>query len=95
MTSLFDILNLAINILWFFVIAHVIMSWLVNFQVLNIRQPLVAQIWYSLQRMLDPIYRRIRRVIPPMGGLDLAPMVLIFGLYALQIILFNNRGLFG
>jgi len=95
MNSLFDILNLAINILWFFVIAHVIMSWLVNFQVLNIRQPLVAQIWYSLQRMLDPIYRRIRKVIPPMGGLDLAPMVLIFGLYALQIILFNNRGLFG
>ncbi len=95
MTSLFQILSFALDILWFIVIAHIIMSWLVSFQVLNIRQPLVAQIWYGLQRILEPIYRKIRQILPPMGGLDLAPMVLIFGIFALRVILANNIGAFG
>jgi len=95
MTSLYQILSFALDILWFFILAHVVMSWLVSFQVLNIRQPLVAQIWYGLERVLEPIYRPIRRMLPPMGGLDLAPMVLIFGVFALRTILYNNIGAFG
>ena len=95
MTSLFQILSAALSLLWFIIIAHIIMSWLVNFQVLNIRQPLVAQIWYGLNRILEPIYRKIRTFLPPMGGLDLAPMVLIFGIFALRVILANNIGAFG
>ncbi len=95
MTSLFQILSAALDLLWFIIIAHIIMSWLVSFQVLNIRQPLVAQIWNGLQRILEPIYRPIRKILPPMGGLDLAPMVLIFGLFALRVILANNIGAFG
>ena len=51
MSSLFEILMLLLNIVWFVIIAHVIMSWLINFQVLNLRQPLVAQIWYGLNRL--------------------------------------------
>ena len=73
MQSLFEILMLLLNVLWFFIIAHVIMSWLINFQVLNTRQQLVAQIWYGLNRILEPIYAPIRRVLPQMGGIDLAP----------------------
>jgi len=95
MTSLFQILSAALDILWFIIIAHIVMSWLVNFQVLNIRQPLVGQIWYGLNRILEPIYSRIRKILPPMGGLDLAPMVLIFGIFALRVILANNIGAFG
>jgi YggT family protein len=79
MTSLFQILMLLLNIVYFIVIAHVIMSWLINFQVLNLRQPLVAQVWYGLNRLLDPIYSRVRSVIPAMGGLDLAPLVVLIG----------------
>ena len=95
MTSLYQILSFALDILWFVILAHIVMSWLVSFQVLNIRQPLVAQIWYSLQRILEPIYAPIRKVLPPMGGLDLAPMVLIFGIFALRTILYNNIASFG
>ena len=73
MQSLFQILMLLLNIVWFFVIAHVVMSWLINFQVLNLRQPIVAQIWYGLNRLLEPVYSRIRQILPPMGGLDLPP----------------------
>ena len=67
MLSLFQILMLILDIIWFFIIAHVIMSWLINFQVLNLRQQLVAQIWHMLNRLLEPAYSQIRRFIPDFG----------------------------
>ena len=82
MGSLIIILLYVINIMWFIVIAHVIMSWLIGFNVLNRHQPLVWQIWNGLERLLEPIYGPIRRVLPNMGGLDLSPLVLIVILYA-------------
>jgi YggT family protein len=94
MTSIFQILMLLLDILWFFIIAHVIMSWLINFQVLNLRQPLVAQIWDGLNRLLEPLYGPIRRMLPAMGGIDLAPLVLLVAVYALRIVLINNAGAF-
>ncbi|MGI9367454.1 MAG: YggT family protein [Ruegeria sp.] len=90
MLSLIQILLLILDIVWFFILAHVIMSWLINFQVLNLHQQFVAQIWYGLNRILEPIYGPIRRILPPMGGLDLAPLVLLIGVYALRIVLINN-----
>jgi YggT family protein len=94
MQSLFMIVMLILDIVWFVIIAHVIMSWLINFQVLNLRQPLVSQIWDGLNRLLEPIYSRIRRILPAMGGLDLAPLLALIGVYALRIILANNAGFF-
>lgn len=94
MQSLYQILSLLLGVAKLFIYAHFIMSWLLSFQVLNIRQPLVSQIWFGLQRILDPLYRPIRRILPSMGGLDLAPLVAIIGLIALQIILRNNAALF-
>ncbi len=90
MLSLIQILLLILDIVWFIILAHVIMSWLINFQVLNLHQQLVAQIWYGLNRLLEPIYRPIRRILPAMGGLDLTPLVVLIGVYALRIILINN-----
>ncbi|WP_120503124.1 YggT family protein [Sulfitobacter mediterraneus] len=94
MTSLFQILMLLLDILYFIVIAHVIMSWLINFQVLNLRQQLVAQIWYGLNRLLDPVYSRVRAIIPQMGGLDLAPLVVLIGVAIARIVLMKNAALF-
>jgi len=90
MTSLLQILLLILDVVWFIMIAHIVMSWLINFQVLNTRQQLVAQIWYGLNRLLEPLYQPIRRVLPDMGGIDLAPLVALIGVYALRIILINN-----
>lgn len=90
MTSLLQIILLVLDVVWFIVIAHVIMSWLINFQVLNLRQPIVAQLWYGLERLLEPAYRRIRQFLPPMGGLDLAPLIALLAVIALRIIVRNN-----
>ncbi len=94
MTSLFQILMLIIDVVWFIMIVHIIMSWLINFQVLNLQQSLVAQIWHGLNRLVEPLYARIRRFLPDMGGIDLAPLVALIAIYALRIILINNVALF-
>lgn len=94
MQSLFQILMLILNIIYYVILVHVIMSWLINFQVLNLRQPLVAQIWYGLNRVLDPIYSRVRRILPAMSGIDFAPLVVLIVVIALRIILANNVAYF-
>lgn len=94
MTSLFEILMLILSVAKFFILAHFIMSWLVAFQVLNLRQPFVYQIWSGLNRLLEPLYGPIRRILPSMGGVDLSPLVVLLGIYALEIILRNNVALF-
>lgn len=94
MQSLFQILMLLLDVVWFFIIAHVIMSWLINFQILNLHQQFVAQIWYGLNRILEPLYSPIRRILPAMQGIDLAPLVALLGVYALRIILVNNAAAF-
>ncbi|MFN3953463.1 MAG: YggT family protein [Pararhodobacter sp.] len=94
MLSLLQILYLIIDVAWFLVIIHVVLSWLINFQVLNLRQPLVAQIWDGLNRLLEPIYSRIRAFLPSMGGIDLSPLILLLALYALRIVLANNMSAF-
>lgn len=94
MQSLFEILMLLLSVARFFIFAHFIMSWLISFQVLNIRQPIVAQIWYGLQRVLEPLYRPIRRFLPDMGGIDLAPIVALLGLEVIRIVLINNAAVF-
>lgn len=94
MQSLFQIIMLLLDVAYFFIIVHVIMSWLINFQVLNLQQQLVAQIWYGLNRLTEPLYSRIRQFLPDLGGIDLAPLVALLGIIALRIILSNNAGLF-
>ncbi|GLQ35369.1 YggT family protein [Amylibacter marinus] len=90
MHSLAQILLMLLDFVWFILIAHIIMSWLISFNVLNTHQPLVAQLWYALQRLLEPIYAPIRRMLPPMAGLDFTPLIVIFAIHALRIVITNN-----
>lgn len=75
MMAIYGPLRLILDVAFFFMLAHIIMSWLINFQVLNLRQQIVGQIWTGLNRLLEPIYTPIRRVLPDTRPLDLAPLV--------------------
>jgi len=90
MASFLTIFNFLIDIVFWIIIVQVIMSWLINFDVINLRQPFVWQICQGLGRLTEPIYRPIRRMLPDMGGIDLSPVIVLFGLYALQLIVWNN-----
>lgn len=94
MLTIIQVLLLIIGVLRLFVIAHFIMSWLIRFDVLNLRQQFVAQMWYTLERIMAPIYRPIRRVMPDLGGVDLAPVIALVGLEILRIFLINNMAMF-
>jgi len=94
MGSLIDILLMLLGVARFFIIVHFIMSWLISFQVLNLHQQVVSQIWYALNRLLDPIYAPIRRILPDTRPLDLAPLVALLAIEAIRIIILNNAHAF-
>lgn len=75
MMAIYGPLRLVLDIAYFVMIVHIIMSWLISFQVLNVYQPIVGQIWVGLNKLLEPIYAPIRRVLPNTRPLDLAPLV--------------------
>ena len=90
MTSILQILLLIVDVVWFIMIVHIIMSWLLNFDVLNRRQPLVDQLWVGINRLLEPIYGPLRRILPDTRPLDLAPLVALIAVYAIRIVIRNN-----
>lgn len=84
MLQIYQFLDLILSVAYFIMIAHIILSWLIAFGVLNYRQPMVAQIWEGLNKLLEPIYGPLRRMLPDTGGLDLAPLVAFILLIALR-----------
>lgn len=90
MDSLKVILLMILNFAWWIIIIQAVMSWLISFNVLNIKQPFVYQVWSGLNRVTEPVYRPIRNVLPSMGGLDLTPVVVLIAIAALQVVIANN-----
>ena len=74
MMAIYGPLRLILDVVFFIMIVHIIMSWLINFNVLNLGQQFVAQLWYGLNRLLEPIYTPIRNFLPNTNPLDLAPL---------------------
>ena len=95
--TILQILQLLLDVAFFIMIVHIIMSWLITFNVLNLNQPLVHSIWDGLNRLLEPVYGPIRRMLPNTGALDLAPLVAFIGIIIARDILIPNiaRGLLG
>lgn len=84
MIALYQTLALILDVIFFIMLAHIIMSWLINFQVLNLGQQFVSQIWTGLNRLLEPVYTPIRRILPDTRPLDLAPLVAFIAVIALR-----------
>ncbi|WP_068116302.1 YggT family protein [Tropicimonas marinistellae] len=74
MIAIIQFIDLLLSVAFFIMIVHIIMSWLLNFNVLNYNQPLVRGIWDGLNKLLEPIYAPIRRFLPDTRPLDLAPL---------------------
>ena len=90
MSSIATILLMILNLAWWVIIVQAVMSWLINFDVINLRQRFVYSVWSTLNRLTEPVYRPIRSVIPSMGGLDLSPLVALIAIAALQVAIANN-----
>ncbi len=69
--------------LWIVIIA-VVVSWLVAFGVINTFNPLARSVVRFLDALTEPVFRQVRRVIPPIGGLDFSPLVVLIALQFLM-----------
>jgi YggT family protein len=69
-------------------IAAAVLSWLIAFNVVNARNPIVANIGEFLYRVTEPALRPIRNILPNLGGIDISPVILIIGLLFLKQLIF-------
>lgn len=69
-----------LSFLIFLIFVWVIMSWLISFNLINLRNPMVSQIYYGINRLLNPLIAPVQRVIPSFGGLDFSPIVVLLAL---------------
>ncbi len=85
-SALLFLFHAIIQIIVLVVIVNAIISWLVAFDVINLRNPTVGRIVRALDAATEPLLRPIRKFIPSLGGLDISPIALILLIQALQIL---------
>ena len=90
MIAVLQIINLLLSLLLYIIIAQAVLSWLIAFNVINTSNDFVRQVLQALDRITEPLYRPIRRILPDFGALDLSPMVVILLIYILRTIIIPN-----
>jgi YggT family protein len=89
-----NLLLTIIDLYWYVVIAMAVMSWLIAFDVVNMRSQAVYSIWRALNALTQPLLQPIRRILPDFGGMDLSPIVLLLGLSFLKDLIVKSIGQF-
>jgi YggT family protein len=84
---LFSLIDTLIRLYEFVIIVGAILSWLLAFNVINRNNQLVGMIGRTAFALTEPALRPIRRVIPPIGGMDITPVILLIGLEFLRQVL--------
>ena len=87
MQSVLDVLDLALNLYTWLVIASAIISWLVAFNVINSNNDVVRMLWDFLYRVTEPALRPIRKIMPNLGGIDVSPIILLLIIFFLQSVI--------
>ncbi len=75
--TLLEIAAILLNVLWWLIIIQVILSWLVAFNVINTSSEGMRRFLVGLDRLLEPLYRPFRKILPDFGGLDLSAVVVL------------------
>lgn len=89
MLSLAVLIDKVIDIYTWIVIAGAIMSWLVAFGVINVRNQFIRVVVDLLYRLTEPVLRPIRRFLPNLGGVDISPVILLLGLFFIRSLLWE------
>lgn len=82
-----NVLLLALQIYAYIIIASVIISWLVAFEVINPKNEQAQNLLNLIDKVTAPVYKPLRKFIPPIGGIDITPIVVIFGIYILRMLI--------
>ena len=87
--TIIQILQVLLDLAWWIIFVQFILSLLITFNVVNMSNNFVRSLWYGLEKMTDPIYRPIRRILPNTGGIDFSPMIALIAIAILDIVLRN------
>jgi YggT family protein len=90
MLRLLYFIDFLLNLYIFVLIAQAVLSWLIVFNVVNTRSPLVSAVGEFLYRITEPVLRPIRQALPNFGSIDVSPLVVILIIYFLQIVIIGN-----
>ncbi len=85
--AVFGVIDLLLRVLTYIIIAQAILSWLVAFNVINTYNDFVRSFLSALDRITEPLYRPIRRILPDFGGIDFSPLVVLLLIYVLRMLL--------
>lgn len=98
MIPLLLFIDYLLNLYTWVIIAGVIFSWLIAFNVINAYNPFVRSVWQALNAITEPLLRPIRRLMPDLGGLDLSPIVLLLAVFFIRSVVIRGwliEGLLG
>ena len=87
MIAVLQIIELLLDILWWIIFIQAILSWLIAFNVINTYNQGVRQFLNALDRITEPMYRPIRRILPDFGAIDFSPLVVLLIIYILRAII--------
>lgn len=87
--ALIDVVIILLKVVWWIIVIQMILSWLVAFNVINTYNDFVRGLLKGLDRITEPVYRPIRKVLPDFGGLDFSPMVVLLVLWILNRVLYD------
>jgi len=73
----YSIVQGLLGLIEFFIIANAIMSWLIAFDIVNMRNQAISQIARGLDALTRPLLRPVQRLLPSMGGIDISPVIVI------------------
>jgi len=90
MIELLGFISYLITLYTYVVIASVIMSWLIAFNVINAYNPFVRSLWNALNMATEPLLRPIRRIMPNLGAIDISPVILLLACYFVQTVVLPN-----
>lgn len=90
MVPLLQFIEYLIQLYVYVVIASVIMSWLLAFNVINAYNPFVRSLWNALRAVTEPLLAPIRRMLPDLGGIDISPIVLLLICFFLQSVVIEG-----
>ena len=85
--ALIDIVQMLLWVLSLIIIAQAIFSWLVAFNVVNTNSNFVRAVWQALDRLTEPLYRPVRRIMPDFGGIDFSPLVVLLLIWVISRLL--------
>lgn len=90
MNAIFQLVNFLLWLAWLILIIYVVLGLLINFGVVNAYNRFVSGLYEGLHRLVEPVLRPIRRILPNTAPLDLAPIVVFIAIWFLQILWADN-----